>query len=379
MSKFPVEYNQQDSNAVVDAVNYVLSGPSGLGQNFSGFSGYNTVYLTGNDRAPFTTFSVSVNTLGGETTSSLTVDSTDNIRVGDYVTGPGIAAGATVVSIDSVAMTVTLSAANTGSVSGLITFSPVTGANLYVAPIAIATVVYLSPFVVKATFVTPQAAPPYTLGQNVTISGNSKASYNKRYGGPGATECTTTYVVLRDTSSIANPGTGTGGTLTFANTLQPPVPPALPPADIVGTTINNWIQTDCIGYATVTGGTDRVFISAQMDQVISYVATAASDLRITVAINRYLARNINTVSNPQFRFAFDGTVAERTYIRSGLTGSGTLNNIETIFATFIDQPPPNYYLYRLEVLFRVVNDSGALQISQDKVDVRALSSQVVKS
>ena len=122
-----------------------------------------------------------------------------------------------------------------------------------------------------------------------------------------------------------------------------------------------------------------MFISGQLDQVISYVATAASDLRITVAINRYLAKNINTVNNPQLRYTFDDTIAQRTYLRSGLTGSGTLTNIETIFSTFIDQPPPNYYLYRLEVLFRVVNASGSLQVNQDKVDVRALSSQVVKT
>ena len=378
MSTFPLTYNKQDNNAVIDAVNYVLSGPSGLGQNFSGFSDYNTVYLTGNDRTPFTTFSVSVNSLGGSGTSQLTVDSTEGINLNDYVTGPSIGTNAQVSSIDAVNNIIGLSVANTGSVSGLITFSPVTGANLYVAPIAIATVVYQSSFVVKATFVTPQATPPYTLGQNVTITGNSKASYNKKYSGGGATECTTTYVVLRSNVSIANPGTGTGGTLTFSNTLQPPAGSALPPANIQNQ-INNWTQTDCIGYATVTGGTDRVFISGQLDQVISYVATAASDLRITVAINRYLARNINTVNNPQLRYTFDDTIAQRTYLRSGLTGSGTLTNIETIFSTFIDQPPPNYYLYRLEVLFRVVNDSGSLQVNQDKVDVRALSSQVVKT
>ena len=376
MSKFPVEYNKQDSNAVVDAVNYVLSGPSGLGQNFSGFSDYNTVYLTGNYRTPFTTFSISVNSLGGSGTSSLTVDDTTNIKVGDYVTGPGIAAGATVLAVNPVTMIVTLSAANTSSVSGLITFSPVINALLYVPPITITTVVWISPFVVKATFAA-QPAPPYTLGQPVTISGNSKADYNKTYIGAGVIDCTTTTVTLRTTTSIVNPGTGTGGTLTYSNTLQPPAGSALPPANISGLT-NNWTQTDCIGYATVTGGTDRVFISGQMDQVIGYTAAASSDLRITVAINRYLAKNINTVANPQLRYTFDGTVAERTYLRSGLTGTGTLSNIETIFATFIDNPPPDYYLYRLEVLFRVVNASGSLQVTTSQVDVRALSTQVVK-
>ena len=378
MSTFPLTYNKQDNNAVIDAVNYVLSGPSGLGQNFSGFSDYNTVYLTGNYRSPFTTFSTSVNSLGGSGTSQLTVDSTAGINLNDYVTGPSIGTNAQVSSIDAVNNIIGLSVANTASVSGLITFSPVTGANLYVAPITLGSVVWLSAYVVKAFFAAAQPSAPFALGNPVTIAGNSVANYNKTYIGAGVIECTTTYVVMRTINSMPNPGTGTGGTVSFSNTLQPPAGSALPPANIQNQ-INNWTQTDCIGYATVTGGTDRVFISAQLDQVISYVATAASDLRITVAINRYLAKNINTVNNPQLRYTFDDTIAQRTYLRSGLTGSGTLTNIETIFATFIDQPPPNYYLYRLEVLFRVVNASGSLQVNQDKVDVRALSSQVVKT
>lgn len=43
MAKFPVEYT--DSEGVVDAVNYLLSGPSGLGQNFQGFSAYLPAYI----------------------------------------------------------------------------------------------------------------------------------------------------------------------------------------------------------------------------------------------------------------------------------------------------------------------------------------------
>ena len=81
MAKFPLEYNDQDSQAAVDAINYVLSGPTGLGQNFAGFSDYNTVYLTGNYQTPFTTNSVSINTLGGSGTTSLTVDTTDGIDI----------------------------------------------------------------------------------------------------------------------------------------------------------------------------------------------------------------------------------------------------------------------------------------------------------
>lgn len=51
MAKFPVEYS--DSEGVVDAVNYLLSGPSGLGQNFQGFSAYVPAYIRPASRQPW--------------------------------------------------------------------------------------------------------------------------------------------------------------------------------------------------------------------------------------------------------------------------------------------------------------------------------------
>jgi hypothetical protein len=43
-----------ESKSLSDAVNYLLSGPSGLGQNFSGFSAYEPAYLSGTFREPYT-------------------------------------------------------------------------------------------------------------------------------------------------------------------------------------------------------------------------------------------------------------------------------------------------------------------------------------
>lgn len=374
MAQFPLNYNKQDSDNAVDAINYVLSGPSGLGQNFAGFSGYNTTYLTGNFRFPYTLATTSVNALGGDTLFTITVDSLDGIKEGYYVTNSsntiGTGAKVAVGGIDYDTREITLTVANTGPVSGLVTFSEILDASLYVAPIAITTITWVNAFTVKINFAA-QPTPPFALGNNPVVSGNSKAIYNYYYTGAGVIECTTTYAIVKSSRSIANPGTGNGGTVTVTNTLQAPTGTNLPPA-------NNWIQTDCFAYATVTGATDRVFISAQADQIISYLGTGNSDLRITVAINRYKVRNIGDVANPELRNSFDATIAQRNYLRTGLTGTGTLNNIETIFSTFIDTPDPGYYVYRLEVLFRVVNTTGSLQITSDKVDVRALSTQVVK-
>ena len=51
-AKYPVETS--DEEGIVDAINYLLSGPSGLGQNFQGFGDFNKAYLTGTFREPFT-------------------------------------------------------------------------------------------------------------------------------------------------------------------------------------------------------------------------------------------------------------------------------------------------------------------------------------
>lgn len=374
MSQFPLNYNQRDSDAAVDAINYVLSGPSGLGQNFSGLSGYNATNLTGNFRAPFTVASVSVNALGGATAFTVTVDSVEGIREGYFVgnasntIGPG--AQVAVGGIDTDTLTVTLTVANTGAVSGLVTFAESASAALYVAPVTITTITWLSPFNILINFAA-QPAPPFAPGNNVRVSGNSVGIYDYYYTGAGVIECTTTYAIVKSTRSIANPGVGAGGTVLFTNTIQPPVGTAVPAP-------NDWVQTDCIANATVTGATDRVFISGQINQRISYDCVTTSTLRVTVAINRYRVINIGDVNNPELRNVFDATIAQRSTAVSGLTGVGTLSTQETVFNTFIDQPDPGFYAYRLELLFRVVNPTGNMQVTADQIDVRTLSTQVVK-
>jgi hypothetical protein len=50
-AKYPVETSDQEG--IVDAVNYLLSGPAGLGQNFQGFSSYTPAYVRPSTRQPF--------------------------------------------------------------------------------------------------------------------------------------------------------------------------------------------------------------------------------------------------------------------------------------------------------------------------------------
>lgn len=61
MAKYPVEIS--DGEGIVDGLNYLLSGPAGLGQNFSGASYSNSAYLSGNFTEPYITSSAVVSNL----------------------------------------------------------------------------------------------------------------------------------------------------------------------------------------------------------------------------------------------------------------------------------------------------------------------------
>jgi hypothetical protein len=288
MAKYPVEIGDDEGTA--DALNYLLSGPAGLGQNFAGFSAYTPAYLTGNFRPPFTN---------------------------------------------------------------------AVGASIYVPPIALGTSEMLDGRTWKFTFATPQASPPFVSGNGIRVSGVTDPYYDGGYAPIGVTECTTTYVVAvtNNTYDIVPPSSG--GTVTYNRTV---------PA-IDGPSFNS---TDCNAKVTVTGGTDRVFVNAQLNNLINYIGSG--DLTYTIAINRYNAFVTTDPVNPEYRFSFDATVSQRVYNLTGLSGPGTVPNIETIFSTVIDQPVPAYYWYILEVSYA----SDTITVTSDEFDLRCLSAQVVK-
>lgn len=297
MAKFPVE--SDDNVGVIEALNYLLSGPSGLGQYFAGFSAYVNVnadppktpaYLTGNYRVPF---------------------------------------------------------------------SQQTVAKIYVAPVACSSAVQLDDRTFQYNFTYTQPSPPFAIGNQLTGSGWTNGFYNGEQGVIGTVKCTTTYVIFRTNGSY--PGTGddlTGGFVEM---------------DLGGTRIS----TDCEARVTVTGGTDRVFISGQLDQIPYYtVPSGTHDLTVTVQINRYVGAINNDPINPDYTFELDETVASKTYTISSLTGTGTTSLIETVFASVLDQPKPGLYRYILEVQFDSVGNS--IHITQDDLYLRSISAQVVK-
>jgi hypothetical protein len=290
MSQYPV----QDEAGLYEGVNYLLSGPSGLGQNFAGFSAYTNAWVTGNFRRPY---------------------------------------------------------------------SQTTLADLYVAPIALSTCSALDERTFQLNFASAQAFPPFSPGNAINSDDTDNGFYNGGWGPIGVVECTTTYVIVRTSGSYADPGPATGGNVYYYNT-DPDV---------------YFISTDCNARVTVTGGTDRVFVSAQLNNNITVDVVNTATLTYTVAINRYRAFTNNDPINPDYIFDEPVTISQKVYeIPIGTTGTVVLDEIETIFSTVIDQPPPGYYWYIMEIVFQTP-DREDLQVLTAETNLRSLSAQVVKA
>ena len=296
MPQYPVE----DQTAILEGLNYVLSGPGGLGQNFQGFHAYTPAWITGNFRSPFTQD---------------------------------------------------------------------TAASLYVAPIALSTAQWLDPYTWRYNFASTQPEPPFSLGAPITVYGVTPTDYNGSFLSIGVVQCTTDYVIARFPDPFNDPGPGTGGSVYLSQMST------RAPAPIYD------LGTDCNGKITVQGGTDNVIISGQLINTLSYTATEASDLNYTVSIYRLRGFPNNDPANPGYVFDVltQKTIAQRVYSYSGLTGTGTLAPVETIFSTLIDANVPiGYYWYFLEVAFQLTGESGDLEITQSQVGLRSLTAQAVK-
>ena len=319
MAQFPID----NEDGLYEAVNYLASGPGGLGQNFSGFHAY--------------------------------VDPQNNNGAGDSAPVP---AGYL-----------------TGNFRRPYVYNVPT--ELYVAPIAIGNVEILSPKTVKFTFATTQASVPFATGQNIEtydiVESGTGESLNGVWTPVGVVACTTDYVIVQTATDFTYQTYVSGGEV------------------YLSTTGNFYNSTDCNGRINVTGGQDRVFITAQINNILTFNNLAESNgpLQYTVAINRYVGFINEDPVNPDFLFNPDpttgsenGTIALRRYQFDAVPGTTTAPNIETIFATIIDQPPPGYYWYILELGFRSydfdTDTFGDVEIIQSELGLRTLTAQVIK-
>lgn len=251
MATYPI--NGGDAESLLDAVNYAVSGPSGLGQQLKGFKspvseiGNFATRLTGNYRVPYTS--------------------------NQFLAGIGYTA------------------------------------NLYVAPIALSTSEWLDDYTWKFTFATPQAYPPFQLGNNINTEGITPSDYDTFFNRIGVVECSTTYVIARYQTASPNPGVvGTGGVV-YLWVTSPASNPDNPDAEM---------STDANAIVSVDAGNNLVSVAGQLEITdYSYaVFQAPPDLgartQMLVSLNRYKAFNSGTAANPQYFYEFDNTVAAQT-------------------------------------------------------------------
>lgn len=296
---YPIS-SQQD---VIDGLNYVLSGPGGLGQDFAWFNsnGRSQYDLTGNYRIPFT-----------------------QINYND----PGVPS-----------------------------------INIYVAPIALSTAEMLDERTWKFTFATPEATPPFVVGQPITVTGVADPYYDGTYSPIGVTECTLTYVVARTNNSYALVAASTGGTVELNS-------------------MNSLLSTDCNARVTVTSPQQAVIISSQLNNQLIADSAYTGSYYYIVTINRYKAINNNDPTNPDFVFVEDAGIDrpnpqlayKEVLIATTLLEHGSSQ--ETIFTSIIDQPGPGYYWYILELEF--IDNSGGNIVTNCLLTQRSFSAQVFK-
>ena len=293
MAKFPVNPGDSDS-AITDAINSLLSGPSGLGQNFKGFSNpvvgngppmNVSAYLTGNYRPPFTQQAP---------------------------------------------------------------------AATYVTPIALATSEYLDPRTIKFTYAAAQATAPFALGNGPEVVGTSiPAVYDGVYGGTGVVKSTTTYCVVRITGDGTTPASATGGTIAYNPFVS-----------------GSFVSTDANAKVTVNGGTDRVFVSAQLNSRLTYQATVPSNIIYSVMINRYYGKSNSDPTNPDFVFIPDTTIAVKNYY---ITVDNTQTGLITNGQSFSGTKAVSTYPYTYSVIPNTVTGSGTVGLLNITLSAGALA------
>ena len=397
MAKYPVEIS--DAEGTNDAINYLLSGPSGLGQNFKGFSTYLPSDLTGNFRPPFSIAAATSPAYANLYVAPIALSTSERLdgytwkfnfvtpMAPPFALGQGPLVSGVTTAIDTVvlddpdATTITsgtkatsalpvnytnvATTVLTGSGSGLVLTvqvgdgpaAPYTTFNTGVLATASGTGFAVGDTVKVLGTALGGATPANDLV--LTIAAVTNDYNGDYYSGPGVVECTTDYVIIRTQSSYPNPGPGTGGTISLSS-------------------MGFSISTDCNAKVTVSGGTDRVFISGQLASDISYdcFAEPSTDLTYRVRVNRLKGSITSDPTNPEYRFNPDATIAEKTFRFAGISGTGTTAEVDAIFTSIIDEPDPGYYWYIIEVRFDA--DPSGAEVTSSRQFLRSLSAQVVK-
>jgi len=358
MSQYPVD----TTDNLVEAVNYLLSGPTSSGQNFEGVSAVGLDAATSADLffipvqtwytgLPFNgplSFRTSAEQPGSQDDPADPLDS--NVYYPIWNTLPG---GLAITAITPVTAT-----------GRDITITVTLGALLN------------------------ESQSPWTNGQVVVISGVTPSSYNGTYTvvnfEPGSAFYPTTDVTLRSDLSQTWAAYTSGGVAKINDTFTNNNAQAFP--------------TGLQAIVTVTGPTDRVFISSQSGTLSVYTYTKfvdilAYDPKIKLQINRYravakttLPDTVNFQYYQGYEWKFDKSIIDLSKIIAwDLLGTQVYTNDlgDIIYNNVIDNPGIGLYLYAFQIAQDAERDAspstGAqLIVGAKTTAVRSFTAQVIK-
>lgn len=241
---------------------------------------------------------------------------------------------------------------------------------------------------------------PFTLGQDLEIQGVTPAMYDGRY--------MVTKIVYNDPPWVYNPVLTTPGLISVTLTLYSWTTATWATPYTSGGYLY-WhyayrrTPTDCNAVVTVTGPTDRVFISNLFSAVMYWYAANGASADLQVQINRY--KSIRSVSLPDgttnttpdfpsaqanydriyngYLWQFDKTLLDLTY-NIGLSAPAGFEayKVEQNYNNIIDNPGIGQYWYMLDIVFRSQPAGpflpNSIPLTMKFIGLRSFTAQVIK-
>jgi hypothetical protein len=358
MSQYPID----STDGVIEAVNYLLSGPTGLGQNFEGVSAVGLDADTSEDLffVPVQTWYTGLPFNGPlsfrtEAEQPGTQDDPADPLVTDayYPIWNTLPGGLPITAITPVTAT---------------------GRDITMS-------------VTLGTLVN-ESLSPWTNGQQVVLSGVTPSSYNGTYTVVDFITATETYpttdVTLRSDLSQTWAAYTSGGVATINDTFT-------------GVTTQTFF-TGLQGIVTVTGPTDRVFVSSQSGSLSVYTYTKFDAItsytpKIKLQINRYRAISTTTLPDSAdgqyyqgFEWSLDDTIVDLSKIIDwdAIGSEVKINNYgDIIYNNVIDSPGIGLYRYAFQLAQDAnrdasPDDGAILIVGASTTGVRSFTAQVIK-
>jgi len=359
MSQFPLDTESD----LVEAVNYLLSGPTGSGQNFQGVSAVGEDAITSGPAKLVQTYFTGTPYFGPAITGFRSSaeqpgtqdDYADPLLLPDiyYPVWNTLPGGLPITSITPV--------------------DP-TGRDIEIT--------------VTLGSLTNESQGPWANGQQVVITGVTPSTYNKTYTvvdfNPSSTTVPFDTVTLRSTETVTWSAYTSGGTAAINDfTLAK----------------DQRFFTGNQAIVAVSGPGERVFITSQSGELIVYtytkfVAIASYDPLIKFQINRYKAVATTTLPDSVdgryyqgYEWAFDTTLVNlKKPVSWDLLGTQVYANpfTDVIYNNIIDNPNVGLYLYAFQIAQDAERDASpddgaVLIVGARTTGVRSFTAQVIKN